>query len=342
MKIIKVPNKKKVENIKKTRSKPGAAALAAVILTGIMMFTVRYKGPEGILLMDRFFPGLGLLQIVIIAAYAGIITKLLLEQNQTGKIRIKIWTLFSIVFFSQFIAGIFISDMFLMSGKLHIPIPAVILAGPVYRGEGFFMPVLFLSTILLTGPAWCSYLCYFGAIDGIAASKKNNPLFPKEEWKTLRFFTTLLIVVTALVLRKFETSPLIAIVGAISFGGTGVLITIGISRTQGIMGHCSYYCPIGLISNLLGKISPFRIKIESTCSNCMACVPVCRYSALSAKSIAAGKPGFNCTLCGDCVNSCISHSINYKFLNLSSEKSRVLFTVTIAVVHAVFLGIARI
>lgn len=339
---MKISNKKKVEDIKKPRTKPGAAALAAVFPAGIMMFTARYKGPEGILLLDRFFPGLGWLQIGIIAAYAGIITKLLLEQNQTGKIRIRIWSLFSIVFFSQFIAGAFISDMFLMSGKLHIPVPAVILAGPVYRGEGFFMPVLFLSTILLTGPAWCSYLCYFGAMDGLAASVKKKPLFPIEGWKALRFFTTLLIVVSAIILRVLGTSPLFAIVGAISFGGIGILITIFISRTQGIMGHCSYYCPIGLISNLFGKISPFRIKIENTCNNCMACVPVCRYNALSAKSIASGKPGFNCTLCGDCVDSCSSHSINYKFLNLSPEKSRVLFTVIIAVTHAVFLGIARI
>ena len=204
------------------------------------------------------------------------------------------------------------------------------------------MPILFLATILLTGPAWCSYLCYFGAIDGIAASKKNKPLFPKESWKILRYFTTLLIVVSAIILRVLDTSPLIAITGAISFGAIGIFISIVISRTRGIMGHCSYYCPIGLLSNFLGKISPFRIKIDNTCNNCMACVPVCRYNALSTKSIASGKPGFNCTLCGDCIDSCSSSSINYRFLNFSPDKSRVLFTVIISVVHAVFLGIARI
>ncbi|MDA3938874.1 MAG: 4Fe-4S binding protein [Spirochaetia bacterium] len=319
-----------------------SASFISAVLTAIIMFISRYKGPEGILLLDRFLPGLGWLQIIIIAVYAGFITQFLLKQKNIAKIRIRIWTLFSIVFFSQFIAGILISDTFLMTGKLHIPIPAVILAGPIYRGSGFFMPILFLATILLTGPAWCSYLCYFGAIDGVAASRKKQPSFPKEGWKTLRFFTTILVIVTAIIFRIFDTSPNFAIVGALIFGALGIIATIIISRSRGIMAHCSYYCPIGLISNLLGKISPFRIKINNSCNNCMACIPACRYNALSPKNIASGSPGFSCTLCGDCIDTCSSQSINYSFFNLSSKKSRVPFTVVIAVVHSVFIGIARI
>ena len=318
------------------------SAIISTLLTAVFLYMSKYKGPEGILLLDRFLPGLGWLQIVLIAIYAGIITQLLLKENNIAKIRIRIWTLFSIVFFSQFLSGILISDKFLMSGKLHIPIPAVILAGPIYRGEGFFMPILFLSTIILTGPAWCSYLCYFGAMDGITASGKKKPLFPKESWKTLRFFITLVVIITAIFLRVYNIPTIIAVSAAISFGAIGILIVIFISHKRGFMGHCSYYCPIGLLSNLLGKVSPFRIKIDSTCNNCMVCIPVCRYNALSAKNLASGSPGFNCTLCGDCVDSCSSHSINYKIFNLSPDKSRTLFTIIIAVIHAIFMGIARL
>ncbi len=320
----------------------GNAAIISTLLTAAFLYMSKMKSPEGLFLLDRFIPGLGWFQIAVIAVYAGIITHQLLKEKNIAKTRIRIWSLFSIVFFSQFIAGILISDIFLMTGKLHIPIPAVILAGPVYRGEGFFMPVLFLSTIILTGPAWCSYLCYFGAMDGVAASGKKKPLFPKESWKTLRLFITILIIITAIILRVIKASPFIAITGAIIFGAAGILVTFLISRKKGFMGHCSYYCPIGLISNILGKISPFRIKIDSSCNSCMACIPACRYNALSVKNIATGSAGFNCTLCGDCIDSCSSHSINYKFFKLSPEKSRTLFTVIIAVVHAVFMGIARI
>ncbi|HDJ22855.1 MAG TPA: 4Fe-4S binding protein [Candidatus Aminicenantes bacterium] len=69
--------------------------------------------------------------------------------------------------------------MFLMTGKLHLPVPALILAGPIYRGTLSFMLILFLVTIVLVGPAWCSHLCYVGAWDDIACRRKRRlvPLF---------------------------------------------------------------------------------------------------------------------------------------------------------------------
>ena len=54
-------------------------------------------------------------------------------------------------------------------GEMHLPVPALILAGPLYRGEGFFMLFLFLSTVLIVGPAWCSWLCYVGAWDNVSS-----------------------------------------------------------------------------------------------------------------------------------------------------------------------------
>jgi polyferredoxin len=326
----------------KTLKKYGTVPIITSLLTVFIITMARLKGPEGILLLDRFIPGLGWFQIAASAVYAGLISDHLLNHHQINKIRIGIWSLFLIVFFLQFIAGLFISDIFLMTGKLHIPVPAVILGGPIYRGQGFFMPVLYISTLVLAGPAWCSYLCYFGAIDGFISSKKKKPSFPKESWKYLRYFTVLLIVVSAFILRIFEIKAMAAIIGACLFGTLGILISIFISHKRGIMGHCSYYCPIGLISNITGKISPFRIKIEKSCNNCMICIPVCRYNALSTDNIRSGNPGLSCTLCGDCIDSCISHSINYKYFGLSPEKSRILFTVIITVLHASFLTIARI
>ena len=86
-------------------------------------------------------------------------------------------------FFGQLALGIFADPIFLMTGKLHLPIPAVILAGPLYRFEGLFMPILFISTLLLSGPAWCSQLCYFGAFDAWSAgenwNEKGSPITSK-------------------------------------------------------------------------------------------------------------------------------------------------------------------
>ncbi len=324
------------------RSKSGTAPYISAFITALLLYTARLKGPEGILLFDRFIPGLGWLQILLIALYGGTVAYLLITKPNSKPVRLTIWSIFSIVFFSQLLAGVFISDIFLMSGKLHIPVPALIIAGPFYRNSSFFMPILFLSTIILTGPAWCSYLCYFGAWDGISSGKRKSALFPKKIWKPVRYIIFLLVIFTALLLRILNAPPKTAAVLGISFGLAGILIMIFISRKKGFMAHCSYYCPIGVLSNLLGKISPFRIKIDSGCSGCMRCSDICRYDALSAKNLKSGKAGFNCTLCGDCISSCSSNLIYYKFPGLSPEKSKYLFIIIVTAVHASFLGIARI
>jgi polyferredoxin len=90
-----------------------------------------------------------------------------------------------------------------MTGELHLPIPALILAGPVYRGEGLFMPVLYTVTILLVGPAWCSWLCYIGAWDDFAARRRKGGSRPVPGWAThvLRGVIFLGVVGTAFLFR---------------------------------------------------------------------------------------------------------------------------------------------
>ena len=314
----------------------------AAFLAGGFLFIARAKGPAGILLFDRFLPGLGWLQIGLIAFYAGFVSHLLLTRKNTSRIRLRIWNLFSLVFFSQLLIGLFISKTFLMSGTLHIPVPAVILADPLYEGTGFFMPILFISTILLIGPAWCSYLCYFGSWDGAAASRKGAPEPYHKKWKTMRWTVFFVVILTSLALRIFHASMTTAVAGALAFGLIGIILMLTLSRKKGFMVHCTSYCPIGLLGNILGKISPFRITIDTNCLFCMKCTETCRYNALTIENMKSGKAGSTCTLCGDCISSCSKNSINYSFLRLSPEKSRILFTVLISAVHAAFLGIARI
>ena len=46
------------------------------------------------------------------------------------------WLIFSIIFFTQLILGVAGVDKLLMTGKLHLPVPALIAAGPLYRAGG--------------------------------------------------------------------------------------------------------------------------------------------------------------------------------------------------------------
>ena len=122
----------------------------------------------------------------------------------------------------------------------------------------------------------------------------------------------------------------------------GVGVMVFISRKKGIMTHCVTYCPIGLAANLLGRLSPFRLRIGDSCSECSACAPACRYDALTERDIKKRRPGLTCTLCGDCRASCKEDAIQYRFFKLKPRTARMLFYVLVITFHAVFLGVARI
>jgi hypothetical protein len=143
------------------------------LLTALLLNIVQIKAGNPLILLERFFPTMGWIEIFALAFYARWIVEKMLDPFQSAQWRSRIWLFFSIVFFSQIIFGLIGFEKFLMTGKLHIPVPAMIVAGPLFRGERFFMPILFVSTVLLVGPAWCSHLCYIGAWDNLASRSRE-------------------------------------------------------------------------------------------------------------------------------------------------------------------------
>ena len=219
--------------------------------------------------------------------------------------------------------------------------PALIAAGPAYRGEGLFMLGLFLSTVVLVGPAWCSHLCYIGAWDDAMARAKRRPGFRRNDG--LRALLALIVIGGAIVLRLAGAGWLLATVLAAAFGLAGVAVMLIASRRRGVMVHCTVYCPVGLLANLLGKLSPWRVRIDpSGCTECMACARVCRFNALDLSDIRAGKPAYTCTLCTDCLTSCPQNTMRLSFPGLSPAIAHDAFTALVVVLHVTFLGVARI
>lgn len=319
-----------------------SASMFSFFITFVALFAAKLKIAYPVLILERFIPGSAFAEIILLSAYAAWLTEKFLMSNDTAKLRKRIWIFFSVVFFTQFFLGLFINDIFLMTGDIHVPVPAVIAGGPVFRGEGFFMPILLAATIILSGPAWCSYLCYFGSWDGLASAKLGKPLITGTKIKNLRYFTLIIVVVFAAVMKYAGAKPLTAAYAGIIFGIIGVGIMIFISRKKGLMVHCTAYCPIGLIVNYTGKISPFRLKIAAECTGCGICSGVCKYGALASSDLQRGKPGLTCTLCGDCISSCKKGYLSYSFLNLSPENSRLVFTVIVVSLHSIFLGLAMV
>lgn len=316
--------------------------LGVFLFTFSLLTVVQLKlNDHPIILLERFVRGGGWLEIIAIAFYGAFGAFKMQDPLNVPKWRKITWTIFSIVFFTQLLVGILGAEKFLMTGKLHLPIPMMILAGPMYRGHLSVMTILFLSTIILTGPAWCSQLCYFGAFDNIASSGKTKKGSLSKK-KAIKSTLLLLVIAVTLLLRWFNVPVLIATVLAIGFGLIGIVLMVFISRKNGKMIHCTLYCPVGTVVNVLKPVNPFRMYIDNSCNLCMRCISYCKYDALNVLDVRNKKPGFTCTLCGDCLAACKDYSIKYRYFNLKPENARMLYLFLTISLHAVFLALARI
>jgi polyferredoxin len=326
------------------RSKRTAApSTAAFLITGLLLAIVQLKVEPAALLPERFVAGGGWIAALLLSTWAAWLTELMLDPKRQPAWRRRAWGLFSFVFFSQLAIGLLGHQRFLMTGELHLPVPALIAAGPLFRGEGLFMPILFSATVLLVGPAWCSHLCYIGAWDSaLATSRHGRPSALPRFARFARLAILVAVLATAIGLRVCGASNALAIGLAAGFGLLGVGVMLAFSRRTGAMVHCLVYCPIGLLADVMGKLSPFRLKIGDACNKCGKCTKACRYDALAADDIARKRPALTCSLCGDCVGVCRDGQIGYRFLGLSPARARTVFVTMVAALHAAFLGVARI
>jgi len=315
--------------------------LIVFLLTFTLLAFVQIKVERPMILAERFLKGSGWVEILIISLYGAFVVSKMQDPINVPKWRKITWTTFSIVFFTQLIIGLSGFDKFLMTGKLHLPIPMMILAGPIYRGQLSVMTILFLSTVVLTGPAWCSQLCYFGAFDNLASGGITTKQVLKHKG-AIKYSILFLVIAMAIILRWLKVSMLTSTLIAVVFGIVGVLIMILFSVKRKKMIHCIMYCPIGTIVNSFKHINPFRLYIDQSCTLCGHCTKFCKYDALNLQDIRNSKPSITCTLCGDCLAGCHHNSIKYKFLNLNNEQARNLYLILTISLHAVCLALARI
>ena len=316
-------------------------SIIVFILTFLLLAFVQIKLDRPMLLAERFVKGGGWIEIFLIASYGAFIVNKMKDPVNVPKWRRITWTGFSIVFFSQLFIGLVGFDKVLMTGKLHLPIPMMILAGPIYRGQLSVMTILFLSTIILTGPAWCSQLCYFGAFDNLAAGGKTSKEILKYK-SVIKSTVLILVIAIAIFLRWMKIDILASTLIAVAFGLAGITIMILFSLKKKKMVHCVMYCPIGTIVNIFKNINPFRLYIDQSCTLCMNCSKFCKYDALNSVDIKNAKPSLTCTLCGDCLSGCHHNSIKYRFLKMRPEQARNLYLIMTISLHAVCLALARI
>lgn len=321
---------------------PVGPGLAAFLLAGVLLVAVQVATDPAGILLERFLPAGGWWEGAALAFYAGWLSDRLREPRRIKQLRPRVWLIFSVVFFTQLLLGMAGVEKLLMTGKLHLPVPALIAAGPLFRGGGLFMAILFSASVLVLGPAWCSWLCYIGAWDDRAARARRKPAsLPR--WRTpARLGILAAVMAVAFALGRLGVPSVTAGWLAAGFGLVGVGIMVLWSRRTGHMVHCTLWCPMGWLATRLGKVSPWRLRIADSCTDCGACTPACRYDALYPADVLARVPGEACTLCGDCVSNCSTSSLEYRFPGLDPARARTVFFVIVAAWHAVFLGVARL
>lgn len=315
-------------------------ALTGIIVV-MLLLPLQFAGERPMLLFERLFAGGGYIQIAAIAFFAAVLCSNMLQPERSGRWRRISWSLFSAVFFLQLILGIAVDKIFLMTGDLHLPVPALIISGPLYRGELSVMTLIFLSAVLLSGPAWCSQFCYFGAIDSAVTGGKSAGA-PVRNRMALKNTFLLLAIAVALILRVSGAGAELALAAGIIAGIAGLLIILFLSRTRKKMIHCTVWCPVGTLTSYLKFINPFRLRIRNDCTQCMRCSTVCRYDALGRNDIIRLKPGITCTLCGDCLTTCRSESIHYHFPGMKPSSARKMYITVTVILFSMVLALGRI
>lgn len=318
--------------------------VAACLMAFALLWAVRHRAaPVMPLLADRFWPGAGWVQMLAASVYAAWVARLLYAPASSRVVRPRIWALFSAVFFGQLALGLLGADMLLMTGNLHLPVPALIVAAPLFRGDGFFMLGLFGVSVLLLGPAWCSHLCYVGAWDDRCSRLAQGAQAPVSRRARVLYRGMLAGVVFggAVLLRMAGASSFTAATAAVFFGLCSVGVMVYFSRRAGRMVHCSVWCPLGMVAALAGRISPWRMRVGQGCTQCGACMRVCRYSAITPAALQRGRPEISCTLCRDCTAVCRPAAMQLTLAGMRPDTARAVFSAVAASLHAVFLVVAR-
>ena len=324
------------------------ALTQAAVFVGLFaaLCAVRRYAPVPLLMLERLAPSVGGVQVLLVAWYAGALTGALLDPVRTRKARQGAWRLFCGVFFVQFALGALGLSAFLLSGRLHAPLPAFIVYGPFYREAPSMMLIVAGLAVLLLGSAWCSHLCYFGPLDALAA--RGRPLRPLPRfWQVMVVWGRPLVLVLgallAFVLGRLGLSVASAVALALAWGLLSLMIMALVSRRYGGMVHCTAFCPMGLVVSLVARLSPWRLAVQADrCDQCGACERICAYRAITPASRAQGQSTWRCSLCRDCVGVCHRQAITIKGPYMAPRTAWHVFVGLAGLLHGLFLGVAMV
>jgi ferredoxin-type protein NapH len=253
-------------------------------------------------------------------------------------IRWSVLLLVNITFFASFFLDIQILEGSLSGSRLfgfHLidPLTAlqIVLASKIIMINliiGVVTIVVFY--ILFGGRSFCSWICPYHLLAEWGESlhrylKKRKIVKGHGFDRRIRYVFYILFLFFALITGYtiFETINPVAILSrAIVYGPSylliGVAILLGFEIFYSRRAWCRYFCPVGVSYQLIGLITPLRIKWnKEKCSNCKRCQQVCFVPHVLTNSVNKGNANYVdssvCTRCGLCIDICNDEALGFSF-----------------------------
>ncbi len=182
--------------------------------------------------------------------------------------------------------------------------------------------------LMFGGRSFCSWICPYHWLAELGEKihkilKKKKIIRNHTFDRNIRYYFYTIFLALALITgyAVFETINPVAIISrAIVYGPSLMLLWVAALLIFEIVysqrAWCRYFCPVGVSYQLIGLISPLRIKWDKEkCSNCKRCQSVCLVPHVLTDSINTGKSEYVnsslCTRCGLCVDICDDEALGY-------------------------------
>ncbi len=259
------------------------------------------------------------------------------SKHKWRNIRWAILLFFSFLFFASFFFDIQILEGTLSGSRLlgfHLidPLAAfqIILSSKIIMVNLIIGVVtIFLIYLMFGGRSFCAWDLSL-SLAGRTGEKKyikslknkkiirNHPFDRKIRYYFYGFFLALALITGFTV---FETINPVAIISRFTVYGPslmllGVMALLIFEMLYSRRAWCRYFCPVGVSYQLIGLLSPLRIKWDKeNCSNCKRCQSVCLVPHVLTDSVNLGKSEYvnasDCTRCGLCVDICDDEALSY-------------------------------
>jgi ferredoxin-type protein NapH len=187
---------------------------------------------------------------------------------------------------------------------------------------------IILIYAILGGRTFCAWVCPYHWLAELGEKihlilKRKKIIKGRSFDRKIRYYIIVLFVLLALIsgYTIFETINPVGVISRFIVYGPSlmlfwVLALLLFEVFYSRRAWCRYFCPVGVSYQLIGAVTPLRIKWDvEKCCNCKRCQQVCLVPNVLTDTVNKGKKIFvdsgACTRCGLCVDICDDEALSY-------------------------------